>query len=464
MSTQLDVDPSAFTDAVNNYTKYYGMSQQLKGFMDEAAASYKADKQVDYNTALNAVRQKYVKDGSLQELEGIIKSGVDMEQAVLETPGALKEDVVLNDALASLGDVKTVMDELKNIAADPKYGSQYLQQDSERLTSELNQAVEIDKSTGQVRLKDPEALRNLGVTQMMLGNRRIASLMDQKLKAEGKELTDENREATLMQSLQPFVSGTVSIEKKRQNLENNQWRRDLEWARLAEERRKNNATIQQNPGASELISGKVGALYEIYSPKSNILQTLTGANPQKVGAWEPYFRKDAKGNRVLSPDGQPYVGKSNELSGTEARIGSQTYSIDGTYVDARGNMFISGRAASKSTFKSENAEENNRTKTRLQSEAASQAGSIVVETDNQIILYGPQRAIKFNPAYFQETMPTTQDREAYNRNASMLEDFRRANQMNSSEPTNFNEIQTGQGQQSSSGSIWDSLRSTHYNK
>ncbi|NBW22718.1 MAG: hypothetical protein EBR82_83715, partial [Caulobacteraceae bacterium] len=135
----LDVDPTAYTDAVGKYLRYYNYSEQFKGFINDAAASYKADNEVDYNTALDAVRKQYVKDGSLDELEKNIMNGVDAEKVLLETPGALNAETVIKNRMDKLGDVDTMIKQASEKLRQS--GQFYLAQDTESIRKKVNQAV-----------------------------------------------------------------------------------------------------------------------------------------------------------------------------------------------------------------------------------------------------------------------------------------------------------------------------------
>ena len=299
----LDVDPTAYTDAVGKYLRYYNYSEQFKGFINDAAASYKADNEVDYNTALDAVRKQYVKDGSLDELEKNIMNGVDAEKVLLETPGALNAETVIKNRMDKLGDVDTMIKQASEKLRQS--GQFYLAQDTESIRKKVNQAVEFD-ANGNARVKDAKVLEELGITSMMLGDRRVDAVVSQQLQAAGKELTDENKKEQLRQMMQPFAAGTLAKDKEAKMLEDPTWKKRMQESELALQRAR--LAMQQqkeSPRPLELMADKMSNIYQA-------MGAVQAGSPQYV--WKKYERT-ADGKPVTSPAGGRYVASTRELQG-----------------------------------------------------------------------------------------------------------------------------------------------------
>ena len=326
----LDVDPTAYTDAVGNYLKYHGYSEQFKTFINDAATSYKADKEVDYNTALNAVQQKYVKTGSLEELEANIMNGVDAEKVLLETPGALKEDEVLKDRISKLGDIETLVTNIdKNLKAQGEY---YFEQDTEKIKQKVNQAVEFDQE-GNVKIKDIQALDELGITKLMLDDKRVNALVTQRLQSNNMEITEDNKKEALRTMMQPFATGARAVEREAKLVDNPEWRRKLEESQLALQRARFAAEQrgnQQEVKPMELMSRNLLSMVEG-------MAAVAAGQPQRT--WKPYTRK-VDGAAVTSPEGKPYEYTSDVFKGEMATYGGKQYRVNRLFMDEDMNLYM----------------------------------------------------------------------------------------------------------------------------
>lgn len=391
----LDVDPTAYTDAVGQYLKYHGYSEQFKTFINDAATSYKADKEVDYNTALNAIQKQYVKNGSLEELETNIMNGVDAEKVLLETPGALKEDEVLKDRISKLGDVETLVTNIsKDLQAQGEY---YLQQDTEQIRQKVNQAIEFD-AQGNAKIKDVQALESLGITKLMLDDKRVNALVTQRLQKDNKEITEENKKEALRTMMQPFASGTRMVDKQAKLVDNPEWRRRLEESQLALQRARFAAEQRsEQPTAIELMGKKLQNMYE------GMAAIATGGSQY---IWKPYTRV-ANGKPVTSPAGKPYEYSSDQFKGEIATIGGKQYKINNVFIDEDFNIFanVQGIEVVK------------------EDEGAVRQGDRMVPGRKAGTYYGSEQIKKFDPSYI-ELGSTGAMQDDYNRIAAGLEDFR----------------------------------------
>ena len=396
----LDVDPTAYTDAVGKYLRYYNYSEQFKGFINDAAASYKADNEVDYNTALDAVRKQYVKDGSLDELEKNIMNGVDAEKVLLETPGALNAETVIKNRMDKLGDVDTMIKQASEKLRQS--GQFYLAQDTESIRKKVNQAVEFD-ANGNARVKDAKVLEELGITSMMLGDRRVDAVVSQALQAAGKELTDENKKEQLRQMMQPFAAGTLAKDKEAKMLEDPTWKMRLQESELAIQRAR--LKLEQdkvNPQPLELMADKVGTVYKA-------MGDLQAKNPQTI--FKPYQRTTKEGVPAKSPEGKPYIATTREFDGETVTAYGKRYRSNFMLLDADYNLWM-------------NVQEISEQKKPGKETDITKEGVPVTKTTPAGVKYGPEKLIRFDPSFIElGSTPAMQDE--YNKIVTFYEQYRR---------------------------------------
>ncbi len=405
----LDVDPTAYTDAVGKYLRFYNYSEQFKGFINDAAASYKADNEVDYNTALDAVRSQYVKDGSLDELEKNIMNGVDAEKVLLETPGALNAETVIKNRMDKLGDVETLVKQASDTLRQS--GQFYLAQDTESIKQKINQAVEFD-AQGNVRVKDAKMLDQLGITNMMLGDRRVDAVVSQQLQAAGKELTDENKKEQLRQMMQPFAAGTLNKERDIKMLDDPAWKKRLQESELAIQRAR--LKLEQdrvNPQPLELMADKVGAVYKA-------MGAVQANSPQTI--FKPYQRTTKQGEPAKSPEGKPYVASTKELQGETLDYGGKKYKAYDLFLDSEMNMWTKVR-------------EINKTNKPITITETDENNQVIKKTIPPGTQYGEERIIKFDPSFIElGSTPAMQDE--YNKIVTFHEQYRREVQARAKAP------------------------------
>lgn len=317
----LDVDPTAYTDSVNDYLKYYNYSEQFKGFINEAAASYKADKEVDYNTALKAIQEQYVKTGDLDELEQNIINGVDAEKVLLETPGALKADEIIKSRLEKLGSVDKLVDVASRSLKPEESGYPFLYQDSLAIRQRINNAIEFDDK-GNVKVKDAAELERLGILDTMFEDGRVDAVVKQRLTSEGKEITADNKKQALREMISPFASGQFERKEEVRMIQNPTYQaaRSGVASRASEQGEKGKPV--------ELLASKLDNMYTgVYSIAQG------GTSPD----WKTYR------SRNQSPARRPYTHYSPIFNGTVADISGKNYAIDGMFMDDDFNLYLRGR-------------------------------------------------------------------------------------------------------------------------
>ena len=413
----LDVDPTAYTDAVGKYLRYYNYSEQFKGFINDAAASYKADNEVDYNTALDAVRKQYVKDGSLDELEKNIMNGVDAEKVLLETPGALNAETVIKNRMDKLGDVDTMIKQASEKLRQS--GQFYLAQDTESIRKKVNQAVEFD-ANGNARVKDAKVLEELGITSMMLGDRRVDAVVSQQLQAAGKELTDENKKEQLRQMMQPFAAGTLAKDKEAKMLEDPTWKMRLQESELALQRAR--LAMQQqkeNPQPLELMADKVGAIYKA-------MGDVQANNPQTI--FKRYQRNTKEGAAVKSPEGKPFIASTRELEGETVTAYGKRYRSNFMLIDEDFNLWM-------------NVQEISEQKKPVTERGMDKDGFMVEKTTPAGVKYGPEKLIRFDPSFIEAGSTPAMQKE-YNKIMVPLEQYRRHLQSRVKTPANIKAQET----------------------
>lgn len=412
IGASLDVDPTAYTDAVADYLKFYNYSEQFKGFINEAASAYKADKEVDYNTALKAVRDQYVKTGNLDELETNIMNGVDAEKVLLQTPGALKEAEVMKDRISKLGDVNTLVTQIdENLK---RQGNFYLQQDTETIKQAVNQAVEFD-AKGNAVIKDMAALDRLGITQLMLGDRRVDALATQRLQREGKEINEANKKEALRAMMQPFASGERTQTTEAKLVDNPEWRKRLQEQKLSLQRARLAASQKgEKPVPLELMGKKLQDMYV------GMAQAAEG-NPQYI--WKPYTRTvKAEGGKTetaaKSPAGKPYQFSSNVFKNEMASVAGKKVKINEVYLDSEFNIWANVQDVSE---------------IKEFEPAKTKEGVVVSPAREPGTYYGRPRAVKFDPAMI-ELGSTAAMQDEYNKIAAGLEDLRSSIQASKRQP------------------------------
>lgn len=396
----LDVDPTAYTDAVNDYLKYYNYSEQFKSFINDAAASYKADKEVDYNTALTALQQQYVKTGNLDELEQNIMNGVDAEKVLLETPGALKSDEIIKSRLEKLGSVDKLVEVASRELKPEQAGYPFIYQETESIRQRINNAIEFDEK-GNARIKDIQELENLGILNTMFEDDRVDAVVRQRLTSENREINEENKRQALREMITPFASGQFD--------------------------RKEDVKMMQDPGRvaalkriSDTVSdvGPKGKPLELLSMKLNNM--YNGVEAIAAGKasqdWKPYSRTGA-----VSPAGNPYTHFSTLFNGRIAERDEKQYAVNGLFMDSNYNVYMRGREV----LEGEAVEDTTKLTPKQQAERAkAEAKGGAAAKPESKVKYGPEKIIPFDAQDFQNGV-TTSLRDEYNLFASdRLEQFR----------------------------------------
>lgn len=382
----LDVDPTAYTDSVNDYLKYYNYSEQFKGFINEAAASYKADKEVDYNTALKAIQEQYVKTGDLDELEQNIINGVDAEKVLLETPGALKADEIIKSRLEKLGSVDKLVDVASRSLKPEESGYPFLYQDSLAIRQRINNAIEFDDK-GNVKVKDAAELERLGILDTMFEDGRVDAVVKQRLTSEGKEITADNKKQALREMISPFASGQFERKEEVRMIQNPTYQaaRSGVASRAAGEGEKGKPV--------ELLASKLDNMYTgVYSLAAG------GTSPD----WKTYKSKNQ------SPAGRPYTHYSPIFNGTVADISGKNYAIDGMFMDDDFNLYIRGREVIKGDAGPEADK-----RTPSDRAAAAKAAALGEKAESKVS-YGNQRVFAFDPGQISMESTTAGLRDDFN--------------------------------------------------
>jgi hypothetical protein len=382
----LDVDPTAYTDSVNDYLKYYNYSEQFKGFINDAAASYKADKEVDYNTALKAIQEQYVKTGNLDELEQNIINGVDAEKVLLETPGALKADEVIKSRLEKLGSVDKLVETAQKALKPEESGYPFIYQETDSIRQRINNAIEFD-ANGNIQVKDAAELERLGILDTMFEDGRVEAVVKQRLTSEGKEITEENKREALRNMISPFASG--QLEKK-------------EEVRMIEDPRYKAALNRVSSSASG--AGEKGKSLELLSSKLDNM--YTGVYSLAAGGTSPDWKTYRSRNQ--SPAGRPYTHYSPIFNGTVADISGKNYAIDGMFMDDDFNLYLRGREVIKG-----DAGPKYDTTTAAGRAAAAKAAAMGEKAESKIS-YGNQRVFAFDPGQISMESTTAGLRDDFN--------------------------------------------------
>lgn len=396
----LDVDPTAYTEAVNDYLKYYNYSEQFKSFINDAASSYKSDKEVDYNTALTALQKQYVKSGDLDELEQNIMNGVDAEKVLLETPGALKSDEIIKSRLEKLGSVDKLVEEASRRLQPEQAGYPFIYQETQSIRQRINNAIEFDDK-GNVKIKDIAELERLGILDTMFADNRVDAVVKQRLTSDGKEINDDNKREALRQMMTPFAAGQFE--------------------------RKVDIKMMQDPGRVAALrevrsaargAGDAGKPLELMSTKLDNM--YTGVENLAAGEgsqdWKPYKREGAK-----SPAGNPYTHQSTLFNGEQATISGKKYAINGVFVDSKYNVYLRGREI----LQGEAAPKFDMSTPEGMAAATKAAKEGKVEGAASKISYGNERIFDFDPSFI-ELGSTGSMQDEYNKFAAMRREQYRA--------------------------------------
>lgn len=389
----LDVDPTAYTDAVNDYLKFYNYSEQFKSFINDAATSYKADKEVDYNTALSAMQKQYVKNGTLDELEQNIINGVDAEKVLLETPGALKADEVIKNRLDKLGSVDKLVEEAERRLQPEQAGYPFIYQESQSIRQRINNAVAFDDK-GNIQVKDIAELERLGILDTMYSDARVDAVVKQRLTSQGTEITEDSKRQALREMLTPFASG--------------------------EFQRKEDVKMMQDPGAVAARSaGAEGKPLELLSTKlDNMYNGVEAlAAGESTQDWKPYKREGAK-----SPAGKPYTHFSALFNGEVADRSGKQFAIDGLFMDSNYNVYIRGREILKGEAVEAGPDMDTPEGLKAAKEAAKRPTAAAAPSSK--VNYGAQTIFEFDPALI-ELRSTSSMQDEYNKfAATRREQFR----------------------------------------
>lgn len=227
IANSMDLDSGAYTRAVQQYAEYYGQSQAVEKFMRDSAASYQADKEVNHNEAVAALTKKYIKSGSIEELANLASGEMDAEQVLIETPGALNADVVMENRISRFGDIiqqyTTQAKKARNI------GGYNMQLEGEEVMAKYKQYIIKDGDNVYV---DPAALDDKGFYDIMMSDQRVKAIVSNRLKEEGIEApaasaTVEEKKAYTQQLreelanlMTPFVDYTETKKDRSQTLVN----------------------------------------------------------------------------------------------------------------------------------------------------------------------------------------------------------------------------------------------------
>ncbi|MCA9339282.1 MAG: hypothetical protein KDA17_00050 [Candidatus Saccharibacteria bacterium] len=181
LANSMDVD-AGYSQAVRQYADYYSQSKQVEKFMTEAASAYQADKEVNHQVATKAMYDRFIQTGSLDELSELASTGMDAEDVLLKTPGALKADVVLEDRLNRFGDIV-----LQYASQDKKaksIGGGNMVVEGSDIMKKYKQFI---KKDGENIYVDPAALDDKGFFDVLISDKRVNSIVEAQLKADGVE-------------------------------------------------------------------------------------------------------------------------------------------------------------------------------------------------------------------------------------------------------------------------------------
>jgi hypothetical protein len=353
----LDVDQQKVSAAAAEYAKVYGYSEQFKDFIEQSAAVYKADNEVNTPTALAAIRAQYVKEGTLDELEKNIMNGMDAEDVLLKTPGALNEDIVMKNRLDQIGKVVSEITTPGNLTpAQGAAARHYFGMDEETFKMEFSNVMEYDTSTGTVKIKDPQGLVDSGIADALLSDKRVQAIVDRRLSDRGVELTEDNRLAELPRVLAPYTSAKVTRDIKRTFVKNPAIEQALERERnniarmaarggdqpsgdaliLATNAIVAAKTIEEKRGAWDLANIRFNEAQYVRNHEGKVINKETG-QPLKPGE-----RPEKYGERIVIPaSGAKLLGQSSLIP---QGIETPTYRFGRMLVDQEGNAWMEAYA------------------------------------------------------------------------------------------------------------------------
>jgi hypothetical protein len=344
---ELRVNPRAITDAVSQYTKYQSYSDKLKEFAQSAETSYKADNEVDTQTALAALRKKYAADGSLDKLEEIVNGGAE-------------EDQVMVNRLKNIG--TSITDIINQPGGLEKLGRYYYGKTTEQIKSAVSNAVQVDPS-GRPIVRSVQDLDQLGINDALLGDDRVKALVDRRLEGKNVPITLDAQKAELRNMLQPYVSANVAKSTKQDVIDNPAYKENIERSRLSLEREKMNreggnadqngnllanfTTVNLDTRGDQFKNGHLvstpTAAFIFKTPE--FVKDLQGqvldksGNPMKTvdpKTGNPIPIDESKAMRAKSPAGNYFFGYNDDFRGKE----SERYIFGRTMIDKAGNRYL----------------------------------------------------------------------------------------------------------------------------
>lgn len=330
ISSAMDVDPAAYTEAASQYYKYYNMANQMKEFIRDAAASYAKDEQVNESVALDAMRKKYIQRGDIAELEKNVTSGIDAEQVLLTTPGALNQQRVLADAVKGLGE--TAMDMTNTAESLKKLGGYTLGLDTNEIKAAYSNLVTLEpvldakgNPTGEVtpKIKDVAELDRQGFTDVLLGNQRIDAVVTQALAKDGvTEIDDTKKKEKLRELLTPFVSTKIAQARTTQAIADRTPEIAARNRQLAMEEKRLNAQLKDKGDDAEKGSMLFQAVRGLVQDREGVMIKYTNQD----------YPKDAEG-KEKTINGEKFTGYSNMLKDVllrdDRKIGKIVYTQSG---------------------------------------------------------------------------------------------------------------------------------------
>lgn len=330
ISSAMDVDPAAYTEAASQYYKYYNMANQMKEFIKETAASYAKDEQVNESVALDAMRKKYIRSGDIAELEKNVTSGIDAEQILLTTPGALNQQKVFADAVKGLGE--TAMDITKTAESLKKLGGYTLGLDTNEIKAAYSNLVTLEpvldakgNPTGEVtpKIKDVAELDRQGFTDVLLGNQRIDAIVTQSLAKDGvTEIDDTKKKEKLRELLTPFVSTKIAQGRTTQAIADRTPEIAARNRQLSIEEKRLNAQLKGDGDDAEKGSMLFQAVRGLVQDREGVMIKYTNQD----------YPKDAEG-KEKTINGEKFTGYSNMLKDVllrnDRKIGKIVYTQSG---------------------------------------------------------------------------------------------------------------------------------------
>jgi hypothetical protein len=404
ISSSLDVDPQSYNRAVADYAKFYNYSKNFEKFINDTAANFKGDDEVNYNEALAALKKKYVQTGSLDELEANVNGGMNAEEVLLQTPGALNEGKVINNAIKEIG---TTIDEFTKLGKlGPSANKYFLQMDTENIRREFSNIMEVDSSTGQVRIKNPEEFKRSGIAKAMLFDDRMKAIVDRNLTAEGKELTDENRVNALPNLLSPYASVAQKVDARRDLREDPKFQEARAWAQIQMERERMQMDVDENTSifATNVLAHtkaiKEGNSKDLVSTVFNTKQyekNRSGQIINKSGLPIPADADPEKSGatRLTLPSGYYAYGSNEQFKGYE----NDSYVFGDLIVDRKGTAYIQAYAK----------------KTQMEQGDDVMASVALDGQVRNIAVSQKPTYILFNPNLFNNSLRSEAGRRSYNR-------------------------------------------------